>query len=344
MCTRSRSNDRSGQSSISVAFVTLALRAPSAADIDAARRRIAGAALRTPLVRLDVDLPFELWLKLENLQPIGSFKIRGALNAIRSLPPDRLAAGVYTASAGNMAQGLAWGARELGVPCTVLAPERAPQTKLDAIERLGARTVKLSFERWWQVLVEHRYDGIVGEFIHPVANQDVLAGNATVGVEVLEDLAVPPDAVLVPYGGGGQAVGIASAFESRGLESRVYACEVETAAPFRASLAAGRAVTIDHKPSWVDGISGRSVLDEMWPLASALLEGSLVTTLNQIAAAIRLLVERARVVAEGAGAAPVAAALAHGSAVVPDGGRCVAIVSGGNIDREVLRRILAEEL
>lgn len=306
------------------------LSAPTAVDIDAARQRIAGAAIRTPLVRLDVDLPFELWLKLENLQPIGSFKIRGALNAIRSLPRERLAAGVYTASAGNMAQGLAWGARELVVPCTVIAPDRAPQMKIDAIERLGARTMKVPFERWWQVLVEHHYDGIEGEFIHPVANQDVLAGNATVGLEILEDLGAAPDIVLVPYGGGGQAVGVAAALKSRGVASCVYACEVETAAPFRASLAAGRALTIEHTPSWVDGISGRSVLDEMWPLASTLLAGSLVATLSQIAAAIRLLVARARIVAEGAGAAPVAAALAHGASVVPVGGRCVAIVSGGN--------------
>jgi threonine dehydratase len=320
------------------------LRAPTAGEIDAARQRLAGAAIRTPLVRLDVDLPFELWLKLENLQPIGSFKVRGSVNAIRSLPADRLSAGVYTASAGNMAQGLAWGARELGVPCRVLAPDRAPQTKLDAIERLGARIVKVSFERWWQVLVEHRYDGMEGEFIHPVANQDVLAGNATVGLEILEDLGTPPDAFLVPYGGGGQAVGVAAAMRARGLDTPVYACEVETAAPLRASLAAGRALTIAHTPSWVDGISGRSVLDEMWPLANRMLAGSLVATLSQIASAIRLLVARTRTVAEGAGAAPVAVALAQGSTVVRDGGRCVAIVSGGNIDAQVLAEILMNKI
>jgi threonine dehydratase len=323
--------------------VIAALRAPSAAEIEAARRRIAGAALRTPLVRLDVDLPFELWLKLENLQPIGSFKIRGAMNAIRSLPPERLTDGVYTASAGNMAQGLAWGARELGVPCAVLVPDRAPQTKLDALARLGASVVKLSFERWWQVMVEHRYEGMRGVFIHPVANQDVIAGNATAGLEIIEDLPGPPSAVLVPYGGGGQATGIAAAMKARDVTTKVYACEVETAAPFRASLEAGRALTIDHKPSWVDGISGRSVLAEMWPLTSTLLAGSLVSSLSQIAAAVRLLVSRARVVAEGAGAAPVAAAMAHPS-VAPEGSRCVAVVSGGNIDLDLLHRILASEL
>jgi threonine dehydratase len=193
------------------------------------------------------------------------------------------------------------------------------------------------------VLVEHRYEGMRGEFIHPVANQDVLAGNATAGLEILEDLPGPAAAVLVPYGGGGQSVGIASAFKARGVTAKVYACEVETAAPFRASLEAGRALSIDHTPSWVDGISGRSVLAEMWPLTSTLLAGSLVTSLSQIAAAVRLLVSRARVVAEGAGAAPVAAAIAHPS-VAPEGSRCVAVVSGGNIDLDVLRRILAGEL
>src|SRR4051794_31765887 len=157
----------------------LELRPPSPQDVADARHRIAGTAVRTPLVRLDVDLPFELWIKLENLQPIGSFKLRGALNAIRALPRERLSAGVYTASAGNMAQGVAWGARELGVKCTVLVPDRAPQTKLDAITRLGAGIVKLPYAEWWNVLVQHGYAGMDGEFIHPVSNQDVLAGNAT---------------------------------------------------------------------------------------------------------------------------------------------------------------------
>jgi threonine dehydratase len=319
------------------------LHAPDAAEIDAARQQIVGAAIRTPLIRLDIDAPFELWLKLENLQPIGSFKIRGAVNAIRSLSPDRLTNGVYTSSAGNMAQGLAWGARELGVPCTVLVPDRAPKTKLDAIARLGAHVKKLSFERWWQVMTEHRYDGVDGEFIHPVANQAVLAGNATVGLEILEDLPGPPATVLVPYGGGGQAVGVAAALAAHNVECAVYACEVETAAPFRASLQAGRPLTIEHTPSWVDGISGRSVLKEMWPLTRSLLAGSLVSSLPQIAAAVKLLISRARVVAEGAGAAPVAAAIGN-QRVIPPGSRCVAIVSGGNIDLEVLRRILTEEL
>jgi threonine dehydratase len=318
----------------------LTLRRPTSADIATARDRIAGRAVRTPLVRLDVDLPFELWLKLENLQPIGSFKLRGALNAIRALPVERLSAGVYTASAGNMAQGVAWGARELGVRCTVLVPDQAPETKLDAIARLGAKIVKVSYDRWWKALVDHGFDGIEGEFIHPVSNQNVLAGNATIGAEILEDLGPECSAVFVPYGGGGLATGIATALP----DVPVYACEVETAAPFSASLVAGKPSSIEHTPSFVDGIGGRSVLAEMWPLTSALLADSLVMTVAQIAAAVRLLVTRARVVAEGAGATAVAAAQSRGSMLVPSGSKCVAVVSGGNIDRDVLRRILAEEI
>ena len=320
------------------------LRVPSAVDIDAARARIAGTALRTPLVRLDVDLPFELWLKLENLQPIGSFKIRGALNALRALGAERLSNGVYTASAGNMAQGVAWGARELGVECTVLVPDRAPQTKLDAITRLGAKIVRLPYERWWKVLVDHGYDGMTAEFIHPVSNQDVLAGNATVGAEIVEDIGGPISTILVPYGGGGLSAGIAAAVKARSPETKVFACEVETAAPFHASLAARRPMTIEHTASFVDGIGGRSVLEEMWPLTSTLVVSSLVVSVAQVASAVRLLVARARVVAEGAGATAVAAAMECAQESVPAGSKCVAVLSGGNIDLEVLRQILAKEI
>ena len=319
------------------------LEAPTVADIEAARGRIAGTAVRTPLLRLDVDAPFELWLKLENLQPIGSFKLRGALNAIRALPPERLRHGVYTASAGNMAQGVAWGARELGVTCTVLVPDRAPQTKLDAIARLGASVVKLPYERWWKVIVDHGYDGMTGEFIHPVSNSFVLAGNATIGAEILEDLG-DPDAIFVPYGGGGLSAGIAAVVKHRSPATRVYACEVETAAPFSASLAARRPMTIDHVPSFVDGIGGRSVLEEMWPITSTLLADSLVVTVAQVAAAVRLLVTRGRVVAEGAGATAVAAVLSCDARLVAPGSKCVAVISGGNIDRAVLADILSERL
>ena len=310
--------------------------APTLEQIRAARGRIAGSAIRTPLLRLNVDTPAEVWLKLENLQPIGSFKLRGAGNAIALLSPDSLAKGVYTASAGNMAQGVAWNARRLGVPCTVAVPEHAPQTKLDAIERLGASIVRLPFDAWWKVLVDHGHPGIDGTFIHPVSGTGVIAGNGTIGLEIFEDL---PDVatVLVPYGGGGLSCGIASALRALAPGVKVVACEVATATPLAASLAAGAPRQIDYTPSFVDGIGAKGVLEEMWPLASRLLDGSCVVSLAETAAAVKLLVERNRVVAEGAGATPVAAALAgHASS-----GKVVCVVSGGNIDAKKLMTILA---
>ncbi|HET9424556.1 MAG TPA: pyridoxal-phosphate dependent enzyme [Gemmatimonadaceae bacterium] len=319
------------------------LEAPTPARIQAARDRIRGSAVRTPLVRLDVDVPFELWIKLESLQPIGSFKLRGALNAIRSLPASDLSEGVYTASAGNMAQGVAWGARELGVACTVLVPERAPQTKVDAITRLGARIIKLSYEEWWQAIVDHGRVGMKGRFIHPVSDPEVLAGNATIGAEIAEDLDGIA-AVFVPYGGGGMAAGIAAALGAPSGRTKIYGCEVETAAPFRASLDARAPMTIEHTPSFVDGIGGRSVLEEMWPLTSTLLADSLVVSVTQVANAVRQLVIRGRVVAEGAGATGVAAALATHERTLKAGDRCVAVVSGGNIDAAVLADILMNRL
>ena len=302
--------------------------------------RIADSALRTPLLRLPVDSPAEIYLKLETLQPIGSFKLRGAGNAMARAGAAKLAGGVYTASAGNMAQGVAWNALRMGVPCTVIVPEHAPQSKLAAIERLGGRIVKLPFERWWQVLVEHHYPGIEGLFIHPVADPAVIAGNGTIGLEILEDL---PDAdtVLVPFGGGGLSCGIACAVRSLRPSARVFACEVETAAPFSAALAAGRPAAVDYRPSFVDGIGARSVLSEMWPLASSVLSGSIVVSLEEIAAAIALLVGRARVVAEGAGAASVAAAVQSGRELR---GKVVCVVSGGNIDPGKLSAILKGEI
>ena len=313
-----------------------AIEPPNLEDIRAARTRIAGSAIRTPLLRLYVDDPaVELWLKLENLQPIGSFKLRGAGNAIGLLTPEALAKGVYTASAGNMAQGVAWNARRLGVPCTVVVPEHAPQTKLDAITRLGATIVRLPFDAWWQVIVDHRHPGIEGTFIHPVSDPAVIAGNGTIGLEILEDL---PDvsAVLVPYGGGGLSCGIATVLRALAPRVKIFACEVDTAAPFAASFAAGRAQRIDYVASFVDGIGAASVLEEMWPLASRLLDGSCVVSLAQTAAAVKLMVERGRVVAEGAGATPVAAALTGKAGA----GKIVCVVSGGNIDAKKLATIL----
>jgi len=306
------------------------------ADIRSARERLAGIAVRTPLVRLDVPgLDADVWLKLENLQPIGSFKLRGAANAMLLAGHERLVDGVYTASAGNMAQGVAWSARRLGVPCRVVVPDHAPRTKLEATERLGAEIIAVPFDRWWQTLVDHRFDGIPGMFVHPVSDPAVIAGNGTIGLEIVEDLPTV-DAVLVPYGGGGLSCGIATAIRAARPDATVLACEVATAAPLSAALAAGAPRPIEYTPSFVDGIGGRAVLAEMWPLARRVLNGALVVSVEEIAAAVRLLVERARVVAEGAGAAALAAAISHRVR-----GSVVCVVSGGNIDTSVLATILA---
>jgi threonine dehydratase len=269
-------------------------------EIRSARETIAGTAIRTPLVRLHVDeAPAEIWLKLESLQPINSFKIRGAYNAIATAPREELAAGVVTASAGNMAQGVAWAARELGVPCTVVVPDHAPETKLAAIERLGGRYVKVPFDRWWQALEERGYPGVEGVFVHPVEDEPVMAGNGTIGLELLEDLA-DLDTVIVPWGGGGLLTGIASAVKALRPEARVLAVELETAAPLTASLAAGEPREIDYRATWVDGAGARALLPKMWELGRPLVDGSVVVSLEETAAAVRLLAERARVVAEGA--------------------------------------------
>jgi threonine dehydratase len=314
----------------------LGLEAPSLAEIQAARERLAGFAMRTPLVRLNIeDAPAEIHLKLENLQPIGSFKLRGAGNAMALAGAAALAHGVCTASAGNMAQGLAWCARQRGVACTVVMPDHAPQTKQAAVERLGARTIKVPFDTWWQTLVDRSHPGVGGVFIHPVSDRGVMAGNGTIALEILEDLP-DVDAVVIPYGGGGLSCGIAAALRALRPQTKVYACEVETAAPLDAAWQAGAPAPIDYRPSFVDGIGGKGVLAEMWPLARRLLDGSLVVSLEAVAEAIRLLAERNRVVAEGAGAAPVAAALSLRAGP----GKVVCVVSGGNIDLAKLAVIL----
>lgn len=307
-------------------------------DIRAARVRISDSVVRTPVVRLNVD-DTEIFLKLENLQPIGSFKLRGAGNAIALARPDQLEKGVYTASAGNMAQGVAWHARRLGIPCTVIVPDHAPETKLAAITRLGAKFIKVPFEEWWQVVVTRNYEGVDGLFIHPVSDPPVIAGNGTIGLEILED--VPDvDTILVPYGGGGLSCGIAIAVRALRPDAKVYGCEVETAAPLAAALAAGAPSKVNYEASFVDGIGSSGVLEEMWPLAQSVLDGSLVVSVAEVAEAVRTLAERNHMIAEGAGATPVAAALS-GKA---KSGRIVCVVSGGNIDLEKLAKIFRREL
>ena len=308
--------------------------------IRAARDRIAEFALHTPLVRLNVeDTPAEIHLKLENLQPIGSFKVRGAGNAMRLAGASALADGVHTVSAGNMAQGVGWVARRLGIPFQVVVPHHAPKTKLSAVERLGGQIIKVSYERWWETVLTHEFPGLAGVFIHPVSDPAVIAGNGTIGLEILEDLP-ELDAVVIPYGGGALSCGIASALRALKPNIRIFACEVETAAPLSGSLAAGSPCVVDYTPSFVDGIGGKSVLDEMWPLVSQLIDDSLVVSLEEIAAAIRLLAERHRVIAEGAGAAPVAAALSGKAG----GGKVACVVSGGNLDVASLITILQGKL
>ena len=309
---------------------------PSAGDIDAAIERIRDFAIRTPLIHFENDAGIDIWLKLENLQPIGSFKIRGAANAIGICSKETLAGGVITASAGNMAQGVAWCARAMGLRCDVVVPDSAPRTKLDAIERLGATIHPVPFDRWWQTMVERHYPGLTGQFIHPVSDPGVVAGNATAGLEIHDELP-GVGAVIVPFGGGGLSCGIAAALRSRGSRAAVYAAEVETAAPLAASLQAGRPVKVDYRRSFVDGIGAKQLLPEMWPMARELLRGSLTVSLDQVADAIRRLVLQAKTVAEGAGAAALAATL---SGAVADG-PVVCVVSGGNLDVEQLETILA---
>ncbi|MFI5133613.1 MAG: threonine/serine dehydratase [Chitinophagales bacterium] len=305
-------------------------------EINEARQRIKGKVNRTPLLRFYPDnFPGEIYLKLENLQPIGSFKLRGACNAINAADKNLLKDGVYTASAGNMAQGVAWMARAMNIPCTVIVPDHAPQTKLDAITRLGAQYIKKSFADWWQVLVTRKAEGMKGFFVHPVSDLKVIAGNGTVGMEILEDLP-DVDAVIVPYGGGGLISGIASAIKTLKPGTKVFASEVETAAPLSVSLAKGEPMKINYTPSFVDGMGSGGILAEMWELVSHLVDGSIVISLQQIADAIKLLAERSRVIAEGAGGSSLAAALTGKAGT----GKIVCVISGGNIDSVKLNKIL----
>ncbi len=305
------------------------------AEIEQARERIAGAAVRTPLVRLpDTDI----WLKLENLQPVASFKIRGATNAIRAASAEELAGGVVTASAGNMAQGVAWAARGAGVPATIVCPDHAPQTKIDRIERLGGRVIKVPFEQWWESIVESRFEGVDGLFVHPVQDPLVMAGNGTIGLELVEDLP-DVDTVLVPFGGGGLSTGIASAVKALRPDVRVYGVDPAPGPALSSAFAAGKPVTVEYVPSFVDGSGSRGVLEAMWPYLSEALDGAYVASLDETADAIRLLAERIRVIAEGAGALAPAVALSGRAG----GGKIACIVSGGNIDLPVFARILSGE-
>ena len=287
--------------------------------------------LRTPLVPFRTD--GRIWLKLECLQPIGCFKLRGALSAVRAASRAEIEAGIVTASAGNMGQGVAWAAREVGIAARVIVPAEAPRAKLDRIEALGAELVPVTHQEWWQAMLDRGRDGVEGFFVHPVADEAVMAGNGTIGLELAED-APDFDTIVIPWGGGGLTTGIASAVKALRPDVRVVTAEPETGAPLAAAFAAGEPREIEFEPSWVDGAGGRALLPGMWERAQELVDEAVAVSLADVEEALRLLASRAHIVAEGAGALAVAAALRRDD-------RCVCIVSGGNIDLPVYAGIVS---
>lgn len=307
-------------------------------EIEAARERIAGTVLRTPLVRLDLGpgAP-DIRLKLENLQPTNAYKIRGAANAVARLSPDDRARGVWTVSAGNAGQGVAYAARAAGIPCAVVAIETAPRTKLDRMAALGARIVPVSYDDAWRAVEEHDYSGMDGVFIHPFDNDDFIAGHATMGLEIVEDA---PDVriVIAAIGGGGLITGVGSAIRALRPDVKVLGAEPETAAPFALSLREGGPRRFaDWEASFVDGAGGKSVTERMWRRMTPVVDGTVTVTLDETREAMRLLAEKARVVAEGAGALSLAAALTARA----DEGPIVCVVSGGNIDLAKFAELVA---
>jgi len=314
-----------------------AVRAIDLADIRAARERIAGTAVRTPLVRLELGPGFpEIRLKLENLQPINAYKLRGAANALALLGPAERERGVWTISAGNAGQGVAYAARQAGVRCTVVTMETAPVAKLERMRALGATLVLVPFAVAWKAMEERSFPGVEGTFIHPFDDHNFMAGHGTMGLEILEDA---PDtaAVIAGVGGGGLITGVGSALKALKPGIRVWGAEPETAAPAARSFAAGSAQVFEEwQPSFVDGAGGRSMFPRMWQRMQAVVDGYIVVTLEQTRQAMRLMAEKSRVISEGAGALGLAAALTGQAGKGP----IVAIVSGGNIDLDKYCEIL----
>ena len=303
-----------------------------------ARKHVYEAAIRTPLVRLNYDAPAEIYLKLECLQPIGSFKIRGAYNAVRLLPEEQRKRGVWTVSAGNAAQGVALAAKKGGLPCKVLVMDTAPMAKLDAVRRLGGEIVQATYDQCWKALEVRAHPAMTGTFVHPFEDDAFIAGNASCGLEILEDLP-GVDAVVAGFGGGGLSCGIAAALREKGSKAKVFAAEPETAAPLAYSLAQGSAQYFPNwKASFVDGCGGKSVFPRMWDIAHHVLAGSIVVTLEEIRQAMKIVALRNHVIAEGAGACAVAAGLSGkcGS------GKIVCVVSGGNIDLAVFAKLVGQ--
>lgn len=307
-------------------------------EIQSARERIAGTIVRTPLVRLELGSGFpDVRLKLENLQPINAYKLRGAANAVALLSDAERRRGVWTISAGNAGQGVAYAARAAGVPCTVVAIETAPTAKLDRMRALGAKLVLVPYAVAWQALDDRSYPGVSGTFIHPFDDHNFITGHATMGLEILEDA---PDtvAIIAAIGGGGLITGVASAVKALRSGVKVWGAEPETAAPAALSFAKGSAqVFSDWKATFVDGAGGKSVFPRMWQRMQPLVEGSIVVSLDEVKSAMRLMAEKARVIAEGAGALGLAAALTGKAGKGP----IVAIVSGGNIDLEKFSELIA---
>ena len=298
------------------------------------------AAIRTPLVRL--EFPFqsddspEVFLKLECLQPIGSFKIRGAWNAVRALPPDVLRDGVWTVSAGNAAQGVAFAARKAGAACSVMVMDTAPETKLRAVEKLGATIVKTTYDECWRTVEQHKSDRMRGTFVHPFDDDRFIAGNGTAGLEILEDLP-DVDTIIAPLGGGGLLAGIGAAVRALSPGVRILAAEPETASPLALSFDRGEASYFTGwQPSFVDGAGGKSVLPTMWPLLKQVVDASIVVSLDEARMAMKRTAERVHVVAEGAAACAVAAALSGRAGK----GKIVAVVSGGNIDLATFAKLI----
>jgi threonine dehydratase len=309
----------------------------SADLIEDAYKHVYEAAIRTPLIRLNYPAQAEIHLKLECLQPIGSFKIRGAYNAVRLLPAAGRNRGLWTVSAGNAAQGVALAAQKVGVPCKVLVMDTAPAAKLEAIRRLGAEIVKAPFDQCWKALEERQHSAMNGAFVHPFEDDEFIAGNASIGLEILEDLP-DVDCVVASFGGGGLSCGIASALKARGHSAKVFAAEPETGAPLSRSFELGSPQRFpDWRASWVDGCGGKSVFPRMWALANHLLAGSLVSTLDDIQKALKIVAERNHVICEGAGACAVAGGLGG----MCGSGKIVCVVSGGNIDLATFSKLVA---
>ena len=312
-----------------------AVQAPTADEISAAESRLAGLALRTPLIRLNYpETEAEIYLKLENLQPVGAFKIRSMGNILKSTDAGKLRHGVYTASSGNSGFALAWLARHLGIPATVYVPDTAPEGKIASIRRAGAQIKVSPYADWWDIIRNHGLDSEQGFFVDAVCDPAAIAGNATIGLEIVHDLP-GVDTIIVPFGGGGVSCGIASGVHALKPDTRILAAESELSTPFSSALEAGRPVAVEQRPGFISGIGGLSVLPEMWPLARRLLDGSVVSSLSAVADAVRILFEFNRIVAEGASATALAAALS-----MKADGPIVCVITGGNIDKAHMITIL----